>query len=228
MDAVFSQINRGEGITSGLRKVDKSEMTHKNPSLRTAAQAPAASSKPAPPKPGTKPGALKPKKPAKTALEGNKWTVEYHEGQRDIVIEETALSHTVNLFNCKDSVVQIRGKVNAVQMVSCTKTSILVDTLVSSLEITQSPSFTVQVTGSVPTILIDSCDSGQLYLSPSTLHAEIISAKCSAINVSVPKGGASADPNDVEYVEMALPEQLRHSVATDGSKITSDVVAHAG
>ncbi|KAI4839887.1 hypothetical protein E4T44_08000, partial [Aureobasidium sp. EXF-8845] len=36
MGAVFDQLNRGESVTSGLRKVDKSEMTHKNPSLRTA------------------------------------------------------------------------------------------------------------------------------------------------------------------------------------------------
>lgn len=34
MGAVFSQLNKGEDITKSLRKVDKSEMTHKNPELR--------------------------------------------------------------------------------------------------------------------------------------------------------------------------------------------------
>jgi adenylyl cyclase-associated protein len=34
MGAVFSQINQGEGITSALKHVDKSQMTHKNPALR--------------------------------------------------------------------------------------------------------------------------------------------------------------------------------------------------
>ena len=34
MGAVFAEINKGEGITANLKKVDKSQMTHKNPELR--------------------------------------------------------------------------------------------------------------------------------------------------------------------------------------------------
>jgi adenylyl cyclase-associated protein len=34
VEAVFAELNRGEAVTKGLRKVDKSEMTHKNPALR--------------------------------------------------------------------------------------------------------------------------------------------------------------------------------------------------
>ena len=36
MSAVFAQLNQGEAITAGLRKVDKSKMTHKNPELRAS------------------------------------------------------------------------------------------------------------------------------------------------------------------------------------------------
>jgi adenylyl cyclase-associated protein len=39
--AVFAQLNRGEEVTKGLRKVDKSEMTHKNPALRASSVVPA-------------------------------------------------------------------------------------------------------------------------------------------------------------------------------------------
>ena len=42
MDAVFSQLNRGADVTKGLKKVDKSEMTHKNPELRASSVVPAA------------------------------------------------------------------------------------------------------------------------------------------------------------------------------------------
>lgn len=229
IDAVFAQLNQGEGITRSLKKVDASQMTHKNPELRNAAAAPAApssssSSKPAPPKPGSKPSALRPKKPAKTALEGNKWTVEYHESNPSVIIDATELNQTVNIYGCKNTVVQIKGKINAVAMVSCQKTSILVDTLVSSLEITSSPSFAVQVTGNVPTILLDSCDSGQIYLAKTAMGAEIVASKCSALNVSVPKEGAAEEEG--EYTELALPEQLRFGVA--GGKLKSEVVAHTG
>ena len=34
MSGMFAALNKGEGVTSGLKKVDKSEMTHKNPELR--------------------------------------------------------------------------------------------------------------------------------------------------------------------------------------------------
>lgn len=36
MGGVFASLNKGEGVTSGLKKVDKREMTHKNPELRVA------------------------------------------------------------------------------------------------------------------------------------------------------------------------------------------------
>lgn len=39
--AVFSELNRGGQVTRGLRKVDKSEMTHKNPALRSGGVVPA-------------------------------------------------------------------------------------------------------------------------------------------------------------------------------------------
>lgn len=41
--ALFSAINSGEDITSGLRKVNKSDMTHKNPELRGSSIVPATS-----------------------------------------------------------------------------------------------------------------------------------------------------------------------------------------
>lgn len=77
--ALLASLNRGGDITSGLKKVDKSQMTHKNPELR---QSSTVSEKKAPPEIKAKPGALArqpsqvAKKPAKTELEGgNKWSV---------------------------------------------------------------------------------------------------------------------------------------------------------
>ena len=117
MNAVFSDLNKGEGVTTGLRKVDKSEMTHKNPSLRGTAPVPAAdeSTKAGRPSVAKKPAALQ-KKPPRCDLDGNKWTVENYEGSRDIVIEKTEISHIINIFSCKNSVIQIKGKVNAISM----------------------------------------------------------------------------------------------------------------
>jgi adenylyl cyclase-associated protein len=98
--AVFAQINQGTDVTSRLKKVEKSEMTHKNPSLRVSGAVPARASSPSepylftigalkltarhagpkgtsPPKP-RKPTSLQAKKPSKMELQGSKWVVVSH------------------------------------------------------------------------------------------------------------------------------------------------------
>ena len=78
MGAVFSQINQGEGITSSLKHVDKSEMTHKNPALRKK------TSPHLPPKPmglkrnpsgGTSRGGSATKATGNITFEGVKWVI---------------------------------------------------------------------------------------------------------------------------------------------------------
>ena len=74
-----------------------------------------------------------------------------------------------------------------------------------------------------PTIQIDSTDSGQIYLSKACLGVvEITTAKCSAINVSLPVEGEE----DGIFQEQAVPEMLK-SVVKDGRLVTS-VVEHVG
>jgi adenylyl cyclase-associated protein len=78
--AVFSELNKGEAVTAGLRKVDRSEMTHKNPSLRAGSTVPEGSAaargkSPAPPGKKPKPESMRAKKPPKKELEGNKWII---------------------------------------------------------------------------------------------------------------------------------------------------------
>lgn len=41
---------------------------------------------------------------------------EFYENDQNIVIEETERDQSINLFGCKNVVVQVRGKVNAVNM----------------------------------------------------------------------------------------------------------------
>ncbi len=72
------------------------------------------------------------KKPAKLALEGKNWSVvsvhipnnvkplisaqEYQEDEKSLIIEDCELHQAVNIFGCKNSVIQIKGKVNAVTL----------------------------------------------------------------------------------------------------------------
>ncbi|KAI0303480.1 cyclase-associated protein [Multifurca ochricompacta] len=223
--AVFAELNRGAEVTKNLRKVDKSEMTHKNPTLRASSTVPSTvgqSSAPKKPARPAKPQALMGKKPAKFALEGNKWAIEYQENEAALIVENAELSHVVNLFGCKNSTVVIKGKVNAVTIVNCTKTSVLVESVISSVSMTNSPSFTLQITGSAPTIQLDSTDSGQIFLSKDCLGVEITTAKCSSINISLPVEGEE----DGIFEEKPVPEMLLTKIK-DGKLITT-VVEHVG
>nr|ODN89009.1 adenylyl cyclase-associated protein [Cryptococcus depauperatus CBS 7841] len=221
--ALLADLNRGGAVTSGLRKVDPSQMTHKNPQLRSGSTVSTDNAKrPAPPvKP--KPGSfVTAKKPAKIELEaGNKWIIENQEDNKSIKIDKTELHHTVHVFGCKNSVVQICGKINAITMVGCRKTAIVLESAVSSLSITSCPSFEVQITGSIPTIQIDTTDSGQIYLSKECMKViEIITSKTSSINISVPTGEGG------DFEEKPVPEQMKTKVV-DGKLIT-EIVEHAG
>lgn len=79
---VFAEINRGSEVTSGLRKVDRSQMTHKNPEIRgsslvparTASSSSSRAKSPAPPS-KSKPAHLTKKKPPKLELDGSKWII---------------------------------------------------------------------------------------------------------------------------------------------------------
>ena len=86
LDAVFSELNKGEAVTKGLRKVNADQMTHKNPSLRAGATVPTRSDSqssvssisrtksPAPSK-KPKPEGMRTKKPPVKKLDGNKWII---------------------------------------------------------------------------------------------------------------------------------------------------------
>jgi adenylyl cyclase-associated protein len=107
-------------------------------------------------------------------------------------------------------------------IVNCTKTSVLVESVISSVSVTNSPSFTLQITGSAPTIQLDSTDSGQIFLSKDCLSTEIMTAKCSSINISLPVEGEE----DGIFDEKPVPEMLLTKIQ-DGKLVTM-VVEHVG
>jgi adenylyl cyclase-associated protein len=69
-------------------------------------------------------------------------------------------------------------------------------------------------------IQVDTTDSGLIYLSKESLAAEITTAKCSAINVSLPVEGEE----EGVFIELPVPEMLK-TVVKDGKLVTT-VVEH--
>ena len=70
--------------------------------------------------------------------------------------------------------------------------------------------------------MIDATDGGQIFLSKTSLETEIVTAKVSALNVSLPVEGEE----EGVFEEKPIPEQLKTVI--EKGKLVTTVVEHAG
>ncbi|TVY56407.1 Adenylyl cyclase-associated protein [Lachnellula cervina] len=232
LGAVFSELNKGEAVTKGLRKVNADQMTHKNPSLRAGATVPTRSdsqssvssiSRGKSPAPGKKPKpeSMRTKKPPVKKLDGNKWIIENFENETEPIEIEASISHSILITKCIKTVIIVKGKANAISIDNSPRLSLVIDSLVSSVDVIKSANFALQVMGTLPTILMDSVDGAQVYLGKDSMSTEVFTSKCSGVNLNI-FGGEEED-----YKEVPLPEQIR-TVIGAGGKVISEIVEHAG
>lgn len=228
MGSVFSELNRGESVTSGLRKVDKSQMTHKNPSLR--AQAPVRSdsnsskdsTRGKSPAPNKKPVNMRTKKPSRKELDGNKWLIENFENEQNAPIEIAAeKQHAVLITRCINTTIRVTGKANAISIDSCSRLAIIFDSLVSSVEVTNTQNLQLQVLDTLPSIQLDKVDGATLYLSRESLGVEVLTSKCSAVNITLPPSSETDDG-----IECPVPEQFKTCIRN--GQLFSEIVKQEG
>ncbi|KVI10718.1 Adenylate cyclase-associated CAP [Cynara cardunculus var. scolymus] len=144
------------------------------------------------------PAAAKVGPPKLELVMGRKWVVENQIGSKDLVIDECDPRQTVYIFGCKDSVLQIHGKVNNITVDKCTKMGVVFMDVVAAFEIVNCSSVEVQCQSSITT------------------------AKASEVNVMVPGDDPAAD-----LVEHALPQQYIHTYK-DGQFLTTPVSHSGG
>jgi len=198
---LLDSLNQGNDITSNLRKVTDEEKTHKNPALRSDGLLKSAEngSSPASKAPGQQS-----KQPARTELEGKRWNVEFHKNNKEISVEVTELQHSVYVYKCEGCTIMVSGKCSSIVLDQCKKTGIVFDSVVAGMEIINCQSVQVQVMGTTPTISVDKTDGCQMFLSGDSLGVNIISSKCSEMNVMIPTAE--------EFVEVPVPEQFRTTI----------------
>uniref|UniRef100_A0A0E0GT13 Adenylyl cyclase-associated protein n=1 Tax=Oryza nivara TaxID=4536 RepID=A0A0E0GT13_ORYNI len=199
MSAVFQEISSGKAVTTGLRKVTD-DMKTKNRSDRSGVVSSSTAAPAAAPEKTSRAGSFSFKSgPPKLELQmGRKWVVENQVGKKNLAIDDCDARQSVYVYGCKDSVLQVNGKVNNITVDKCTKVGIVFKLLKLSIA------------------MVLRCNA-----SNDSLGASITSAKSSEINVMVPSGATDGD-----WVEHALPQQYIHSFK-DGQFITSPV-SHSG
>ncbi|KAH8197120.1 hypothetical protein TruAng_008725 [Truncatella angustata] len=224
LGAVFSELNKGSDVTKGLRKVDRSEMTHKNPSLRTSSQVSTESSRAKSPAPGKKPKpeSMRLKKPPRQELDGNKWTIENFERHSEPIEIEASMSHSILISKCSHTTIIIKGKANAVTVENTQRLSLVVDSLVSTVDVVKSSNFALQVMGSLPTIMLDQLDGAQIYLSKESSDTRVFSSKSAGINLNVIAG------DEDDYQELPIPYQICSYYDQNRREVVNEIVDHAG
>jgi len=213
--ALFSELAKGTDITKGLKKVTSDQKT-KNWTDKSSVVPASSTIKTSTKSHDNKNQATK---PPKLALEGSKWAIENQVGNREIVISETEAKQTCYIFKCSQTTVQVKGKINAIVIDSCSKTAVVFESVVASVDIVNCNSIELQVTGKVPSISVDKTSGCQLYLGKEALATEIYSSKSSEMNVMIP----GKTEND-DLVEIAIPEQYR-TVVRDG-KLHTECTSH--
>lgn len=132
------------------------------------------------------------------------------------------MSHSVLISRCSQATIVIKGKANAITIENTQRLSLVIDSLVSTVDAVKSSNFALQVMGTLPTILLDQLDGAQIYLSKESSTTRVFSSKSSGINVNVISG-----PDD-DYKEIPLPYQICSYYDEEKGDMVNEIVEHAG
>lgn len=135
---------------------------------------------------------------------------------------EVSLAHSVLISRCNNTTIILKGKANQVTVENSNRLSLVVDTLVSTVDVVKAPNFALQVMGTIPTVMLDQVDGGQVYLSKESISTQIFTSKSAGINLNIISG-----PDD-DYKELPLPSQICSYYDEAKGDLVNEIVAHAG
>jgi adenylyl cyclase-associated protein len=135
---------------------------------------------------------------------------------------EAEISHSILISRCNKTTILIKGKANAVTIENSNRLSLVVDSLVSTVDVVKSQNFALQVLGVIPTVMMDQIDGAQVYFSKESVATKIFTSKSSSINLNIISG-----PDD-DYKEVPLPYQICSYYDQDKGDLVNEIVSHSG
>jgi adenylyl cyclase-associated protein len=131
------------------------------------------------------------------------------------------ITQPILISKCRGTTIRINGKANAISIDNSPRLSLIIDSLVSVVDVVKCPNFALQVLGTLPTILLDQVDGATVYLSKESLSTEVFTSKCTSVNINVPP-----EDDDGDYRECPIPEQFKSTIK-NGQMVT-ETVEHSG
>merc|ERR1711964_76060 len=121
-------------------------------------------------------------KDPKLELQGKKWVCENQTGKKDLQIN-AELGQTVYIYNIKDCVIQIKGKLASLAIDKAVKSGIVWEQCVGSAEVVNSSS--IQIQGKAPSFAIDKSSGVTLFLTKDDTESSIFTSLASEVNINV-------------------------------------------
>ena len=218
---IFSDLNKGGAITSGLKAVKKEQQTWRaeykategsnanTPVPPPASKAPAAGSKPT--------VANAPKGPPKLEFQNgpSKWIVENQSAANGVVTVTIGdKKETVYIYDCHNATINVIGKCKSIITDNCKKTKVHFDTVMASFEVVNCQRMHIECRDKVSSVAVDKTDGIIIQLPLTSLDSSIVASKSSEMNVQWP------DANG-DIIEKPIPEQYVHRIVN--GNITAEV-----
>jgi Ran GTPase-activating protein (RanGAP) involved in mRNA processing and transport len=132
---------------------------------------------------------------------GKTWIVENYKGNKELKLDNVEHSQAVRLFNLTDCVIQIQGKFTALSITNCKKLGVQFSSVIGSVEINRTTSLQIEYTENGSNIFqVDQSDSISIFLKEGHTATEIVTAKCSEVNL--------IENGESESKESSIPSQF--------------------
>lgn len=207
--ALFSELNKGGAITSGLKTVTKDQQTWRKEFK--GGDAPVSLPKKSAP-------AINPRDQVKGTprFEFNaatsKWEVEYQSSPVTVEIQDK--KETVYIYGCINANISITNKCKGIIVDNCKKCTVSFDVAMASVEVVNSQRIHVTCRETVPSIAVDKTDGIVIQLPSTGMDATVVASKSSEMNLQW-------FDKDGELVEKPIPEQYIHRIVN--GTVTADV-----
>lgn len=134
------------------------------------------------------------------------------EKQERKAIPELAINHAVVVQSCAYMVLQIGGKFNSLTVMGSSNVAVGMDTVVTTIDITNCRGVTVHVAGVCRSVVVDkSSEVNLIFANPETARTvQVVTSVCSTVNVRFPNKDDAE-----ELLERPLPEQFVSRIVKD-------------
>lgn len=160
------------------------------------------------------------KREPKKELKYNSWYIENY-GKEVIKFEgdDATSSHSFALLKCTDTTVVITGKVKNVMMNDCSGVKLIIDSVISMIELLNCKKMSCTIKGVCPQFMIERSHGVQLYLFPTAKTCKINSTCSQSMVINYPLTDANEDD---EWLDVTIPETYVTQIKND--KVVSEAL----